>query len=277
MAKIETLVKDIQELLVSEKKHIEEVVVKFSQQVTQQLVTRLSDERAAPSLRLSNLGTPDRKLWYGINRPNLASPLSASTRLKFLYGDLLEELVLYLAEQSGHTVTDRQKTVELDGVRGHIDGLVDGELVDVKSASTYSFRKFRDGGLLSDDPFGYVTQLSSYGAALGLSRGHFLAVDKTLGHLTLDTHTFKSFSYQTLIDHKRQMLSWPQPPERCYTDEPDGKSGNRKLGVACSYCSFKSACWPGLRAFDYAGRPTFLTRVVREPRVRELSMSELPE
>jgi hypothetical protein len=275
MKSITTLVKDIQELLLSEKAHVEEVVQTFSASLSQQLVQRLANERSAPTLRLSNLGTPDRKLWYGINRPELGEKLSASTRLKFLYGDVLEELILYLAEQSGHTVADRQKEVTVNGVRGHIDGTVDGELVDVKSASSYSFRKFASGDLSSNDPFGYITQLSSYGFALGVPRGHFLVADKTLGHLTLDTHNFKTYNYSKLVDAKREMLAWPQPPERCYTDEVDGKSGNRKLGVACSYCAFKRACWPGLRAFDYAGRPVFLTRVLREPRVREMGWAEV--
>ena len=58
-------------------------------------------------------------------------------------------------------------------------------------------------------------------------------------------------------------------PERCYPDIPDGKSGNMKLSVPCSYCSFKEHCWPELRTFIYSNGPRYLTKVVRTPDVYE--------
>ena len=61
--------------------------------------------------------------------------------IAFLFGDIVEEVVLFLARAAGHEVTDEQKEIEINGVRGHIDGRVDGLPVDVKSASSYSYRK----------------------------------------------------------------------------------------------------------------------------------------
>jgi hypothetical protein len=231
---------------------------------------------------MSNLGTQcDRKLWYGINRPELSEPLPASVRLKFLFGDILEEVLLFLAKAAGHTVKGEQAEVTLAGVKGHIDGFVDGELVDCKSASSYAFRKFKDHGLEQDDPFGYLTQIDGYLTAssshpdlLNKTRAHFLAVDKQLGHITLDTYPKKIVDYDALVARKREMLSSTTPPPRGYNDEPEGASGNRKLGIACSYCAFKSVCWPGLRVFNYSRKPSFLTRVVREPKVPEMSLVE---
>jgi hypothetical protein len=277
MKTIKTLVSDIETLLVAEKAHVEEVVTKFGTDLADTLAGRLSRESGPASLRVSNLGTPDRKLWYAINRPDLRAPLPASTRLKFLYGDILEEVLLYLAEAAGHKVTDKQAEVSIHGVVGHIDAVIDGHLVDVKSASSFSFRKFKDGLKPADDGFGYLTQLGSYASALGHSSGSFLVADKTLGHVTLDTHEFPPRDLPAEIDRKREMLAQPLPPGRCYPDEPDGKSGNRKLGFQCSYCDFKRACWPGLRIFAYGGRPVFLTRVLREPRVQEMQWADLVE
>jgi hypothetical protein len=275
MKSIKTLVRDIQALLKNNGPFNKEAVDGFASALSTKIVERLGERKGKPSLRLSNLGTScNRKLWYSINRPELAEPLSASTRLKFLFGDILEEVLIFLSRASGHTVTREQEEVEVNGVRGHLDAFVDGELVDFKSASTYSFRKFRDGGLTSDDPFGYITQLGGYACGTSVRRGHFVVVDKTLGNLCLDTHDLPDTDYDKLIDDNREMLAWPQPPERGYKDEFDGKSGNRKLGVACSYCPFKSHCWPGLRAFNYAGRPVFLTKVERLPKVQELTLSE---
>lgn len=280
--KIETLVQDIRDRLTSSEPFEAETVETFSHNLAKKLANRLSDERSKPTLRMSNLGTKcDRKLWYSINKPELAEPISASARLKFLFGDILEEVLLFLAKASGHSVQSEQAEVSLHGVKGHIDAVVDGELLDCKSASSYGFRKFKDHGLEQDDPFGYLSQGDGYLTALSgdpavsnKSRFHFLAVDKQLGHLTLDTYSKRLTDYETLIESKKQMLAFPQAPRRGYDDEPDGSSGNRKLGLACSYCSFKSTCWPNLRAFNYARKPVFLTVVRKEPKVPEMTLQQ---
>jgi hypothetical protein len=270
MKKIDTLVDDIYDLFRNNVIFNKEDVVEFGRALGEKLANRISEEKGPPTLRLSNLGTPcSRKLWYSINCHQLAEPLSPATRLKFLFGDILEELLLFLARAAGHSVVDEQKTVEVNGVVGHIDAIVDGELVDCKSASTYSFNKFKDHTLGQDDAFGYLTQLGSYRSAVGGSRAHFLAIDKTLGHVTLDTWEDDGTDYSKLADDARTVLALPHPPERAYADVPEGKSGNRKLGVACSYCAFKDTCWPGLREYHYARGPVYLTHVAREPRVSE--------
>lgn len=86
-------------------------------------------------LRGSRIGTScGRKQWYDTNAPESAEDMDPHTLLKFLYGNILEEIILFLAEEAGHSVEKRQATVELDGIVGH-DAIIDGTLVDVKSAS----------------------------------------------------------------------------------------------------------------------------------------------
>ena len=269
---IDTLIPDIQERLTSGKPFDAETVSEFSKNLSAKLANRLAESRGRPTLRLSNVGTPcERKLWYSINTPEAAAPLSASTRLKFLFGDILEEVVLFLARASGHRVEREQEEVNVGDVKGHIDAVVDGELVDVKSASTYSFKKFKEGGLKTSDAFGYLHQLGAYLSAVGGKRGHFLAVDKTLGHLTLDTHEKTDIDYEAMVKAKQAMLAQSEPPPRAYQDEADGKSGNRKLGLACSYCPFSKTCWPGSRTFAYSRGPVTLTKVERLPDVPEIT------
>lgn len=268
MADIETLIPDIYSLFEKDVKIDKEVASAFGQKLGQVITARMSELRGRPTLRLSNLGTPcDRKLWYTIRAPELAEPLSAPTRIKFLIGDILEELVLFLSRLAGHSVTDEQKEVSVGGVPGHIDGKIDGVVSDVKSASPYSFMKFRNGLTEADDSFGYLTQLGTYVTAENGDRGAFVAIDKSQGNLTLDMHERPEIDYVERTRHAQQMLALPHPPERGYTDVPDGKSGNRKLGIVCSYCGHKSTCWPRLRQYNYARGPVYLTVVVREPRV----------
>ena len=40
-----------------------------------------------------------------------------------------------------------------------MDCKIDGVVTDVKSTSTFGFKKFKDGSLAFDDPFGYIAQI----------------------------------------------------------------------------------------------------------------------
>ena len=43
-----------------------------------------------------------------------------------------------------------------------MDCKIDGIVTDVKSASSFGFKKFKDGQLAIDDPFGYIDQIKAY-------------------------------------------------------------------------------------------------------------------
>lgn len=275
MKNISTLIPDMYKLLESGKVHID------AKSLADAISKRLSEDKGAAELRMSNVGTPcDRKLYYSIKHPELAEPLPAPARIKFLIGDITEEVVAAIAEQTpGHVVEGRQDTLELHGVKGHRDAVIDGVTVDIKSASSFAFQKFEEGLTPDKDAFGYLDQLNLYREAgandpVVKVRGEaaFLAVDKTLGKLVLDRHKSNGKDYASLISQKRGMLAEKVPPKRAYHPEPDGKSGNMKLGVACSYCPFKKECWKnsnggdGLRTFAYSTGPRFLTTVTREPK-----------
>jgi len=230
-----------------------------------------SSERSG--LRMSNLGTVcERKLWYQVNQPDKALPLEAYVKIKFLYGHLLEDLLLYLAKEAGHDVTGEQTELSLFGIIGHRDALIDGVLIDSKSASSYSFRNFEAGLRTPEDKFGYLTQLDLYihASPEQPTRGGFLVIDKTLGKICLDLHEKSGIDYETFVAKKIEMVSSRLPPEKHYEAEPYGKSGNMGLGIGCSYCDFRNHCWPGLRTFLYSSGPVFLTRVVKTPDVPEV-------
>lgn len=270
--RIDTLISDIFGFLTADEKKVSrEEVETFGKSLAEKLYDRFTRKQKF-SLRVSNLGTPcRRKLWYSANRPLAAEPLSGPNHLKFIFGDVIEELVLLLARLTGHTVSDEQAEVDIDGVRGHIDAVVDGRLVDVKSASTPSFNKFKAGLVPENDGFGYLGQLGSYAHGRSVDVASFLVVDKTLGNLTLDTHVFQDKDHAQEISEVREVLASAGPPDRHYQDKEFGKSGNRSLGFECNYCAFKRECWPGLRRFAYARGPVDLSVVVDEPAVPEIT------
>jgi len=241
-----------------------------------------ADTNSEPYLRMSAMGKPcKRSLWYSMNMKDQGEKFLPSTLLKFNYGDIIEALVLTLAKAAGHKVEGEQDTLYVEGIKGHRDAVIDGITIDVKSTSSYGYKKFLSGGLRDDDPFGYISQLSSYVYAgrdneveSHDSLGAFLAIDKQNGTICLDMYDFgpeldrKADEFAEI----KEMVKQPEPPERAFSDEPDGKSGNRKLCVNCSYCGFNKTCWPKARKFLYSNGPRFLTEVVREPRdtVREI-------
>lgn len=276
------LVQDIYRVLSEGCEVTDAEATEFGLEIAALIKARL-EERLSPgrefTLRMSNIGKGARQLWYE-SRHGSEEQLPPSTIFKFIYGDIIESLLLFLAAKSGHSVTNRQAEVVVKGIKGHIDGDIDGTTVDVKSASTYSFRKFADGTLIDNDPFGYVEQIAGYCKARGTD-GAFLVADKQNGHIT-----YLHFSREDLeaainveerIDYLKEMVGNENLPERCYDDEEEGKSGNRALAINCSYCSHKERCWAdsngglGLRTFLYSSGPKFLTKVAREPNVREVT------
>lgn len=269
---ISTLVEDIYDVFRNHTKPSDDDIMAFAFALAKIIGSKFGRKPFAASLWMSNVGSKcKRKLWYSVHAHEKAEPLPPAANLKFLFGDILEQLLVFLAKVAGHTVTDQQKSVEIDGVRGRLDGRIDGELVDIKSSSSFGMEKFRNGGLNQDDPFNYLSQLGTYAAVEGDSRAHFLVVDKQLGHVELSSYPFAGdIDIKKQIVEAKAVLASAAPPPRGFDDVKDGESGNRKLRTPCAYCSFKSECWPNLRTFIYSRGPVYLTRVALLPKVLEV-------
>ena len=274
MASINTLVSDIYRLLEEgTEEDTYEACLMFGQRLASLMYERLKPKEEKRTLRMSNIGKPDRMLWYECNPYVKKEEFNGPTYFKFLYGDVIEEVVLLLAEVSGHTVKDRQREVTVNGIVGHIDAVIDGVLVDVKSASPYSFKKFKDGTLKQDDPFAYITQLSGYLQGTKMDDGAYVAVDKQNGYITvMSLEDTDRVEINDRVEYIKEVVTAKDPPPRCFSPEPMGKSGNLKLPVGCSYCPFKLECWKdvGLRKFIYSTGPVWMTHVEKEPEVLEV-------
>jgi len=288
MKTVDTLVEDIYNLFSLDPIDMdEEEVDKHIDTFGEMLKVHIKDflyevPKDRKGLRLSAIGKPDRKIWLDVNSPLEEEQLKPSTRIKFLYGYILEELLLLCSTIAGHDVKDQQKEVHVDGVAGHQDSIIDGVLVDCKSASGFGFEKFRKNNLIEDDPFGYVAQISAYAQANGIDTAAFLAINKSTGEICLSKlHQMDMINAEARVKHLKNIVGKDSLPDKCYTDMPDGKSGNRSLAVGCVYCNYKQTCWAdsnqgkGLRVFKYAKGNKFLTQVVREPDVEEVYALEV--
>ena len=284
---LDTLVEDINNVLTGISSGIkpdvkEEQIDKFLENTKLALLDWLEPRKSSgKGLRMSIIGRPARQLWYD-NRVDKKQEIhDPSTQLKFLYGHMLEHLLLFLVEVSGHVVTDQQKKIVVEGVTGHMDCKIDGEVVDVKSASPMSFKKFKTGSLYDNDPFGYVAQLAGYEHNEPSSNGGLFAVDKSSGEIALfRPDELMKPNAEELIKSLKEKIKSEEPPEKCYQPIPHDKTGNYKLPVGCVYCSHKFTCHKdtnegrGLRVFKYANSNVYMTTVENTPRVEEITNNE---
>ena len=296
MAKVQDVEKDIYNKLDSAVVHepSPELAADYAMRIGGELAKATrprSSERGVGKLWASDLGEScHRKTYYKFCEPDKAAPLMGHTKFKFLYGNILEEAVLYLAEEAGHKVQYQQGRVEYDinadwKVSGRIDGVIDDVLLDVKSTSSFGYKKYEKEGLNKEnDSFGYLYQLGFYhhfGEFEGRDEDQagFLWIDKQNGHILYNDVTTQLPTKQDMIDRMNAKLKTVDiaiEPSRPFKAKPEGKSGNMKLDIKCAYCDFNKHCWrdanggKGLRTFLYNYGPQHLTEVVREPRVQEV-------
>lgn len=280
---IHQLIPDIQGLLKTKGWFDPELAREFSHEVQERLSGQFQGGEKTPSLRLSQMGPKCPKaLWHSVHTPREAEPLPPWAELKFSFGHIIEALAISLAKASGHEVTGEQDAVEVDGVVGHRDCIIDGCLVDVKSASSPSFKKFQDGSLAEKDSFGYLDQLDGYlvgshsDPLLRIKdRAYLLAIDKQLGHMCLYEHRLREQSIRQRIREYREVVNQSSPPAcQCGTETPD-ESGNTRLDVKSSYNPYKFSCFPHLRTFIYSKGPVYFTKVVKHPKYKGQPLLEI--
>ena len=283
MKKNETLEEDIYGLfnltpIERDEKEVDELIDKFGDMLKVHIKEFMySKPRDSGNLRLSGIGKPNRQIWYDVNTEATEEQLPPSTRIKFLYGYILEELLLLCASVAGHTVEAQQKEVSVEGVLGHQDAVIDGVLVDCKSASGFSFKKFESNTIAEDDPFGYIAQISAYSQANDINKAAFLVIDKSTGKICLTpVHAMEMINAGDRVKKIKKIVAGDTIPDRCYDSVPDGKSGNYKLPIGCVYCRHKTLCWSdanqgkGIRTFKYSNGKRYLVQVAKIPDVEEI-------
>lgn len=282
MAKtIDTLIPDIYSVIEGKGGWDKTITEYLSKGIAKTAESRFKEPQAPRRyLSLSSVGSKcKRKTWYRINKPDLAKPLSPQLLGLFFYGDLLELLILALARAAGHDVQGEQDRVDVYGIKGHRDAVIDGVTIDVKSASRYGMTKFEKHALKEDDPYGYISQLSSYVFAgrndplvTDKSRGAFLVVQKDTFKLCLDIYDFSEEieKKEQEIYNIKSVVDNSEPAERLEPELMSESSGNTKLGFTCKGCEFRDICWPEARVFEYSNGKEYLIDVKKKPRVQEL-------
>jgi len=185
-------------------------------------------------------------------------------------------LALTLAKAAGHRVEGEQDELVVDGIKGHRDAVIDGCLVDVKSATSFGVAKSRRN-FEESDSFGYLDQLDGY--VLGSAndplvtikdKGYLWFIDKTLGHMHVYEHTARPDRIRSKINRNKIIVEQSTAPACTCGTRERGQSGNIELDVRASYSAYKFCCFPSLRTFLYSDGPVYLTRVAKTPDVPEV-------
>jgi hypothetical protein len=196
------------------------------------------------------------------------TPESPSFKIKMTYGDMTEVIAVAILKSAGVDIVSLNQKTRLETPSGDLNGEfdlminIDGELSmwDIKSASKFAFeRKFSSYKYLKEgDSFGYVDQLWGYTLAErvkypDLKIGGWIVISKETGEMLVcpadpdDEDEYRRKLKATLerfleADDTNFKREFPDVPETFYKKP----TGNRKLGVTCSYCSFKYSCWETL-------------------------------
>ena len=226
-------------------------------------------QRRTFRLRMSNIGKPYCQLWFEKNKPDEALPRPNTFAIAMLIGDIVEAVLKGLMTEAGIEYGDSDNVVldiETGKISGSYDMVLDGAVVDIKSASDWSYKnKFESyESLKNSDAFGYVGQLAGYAKAAGLLPGGWLVLNKSTGdfkyvpaELDIDTELTKLKETHDRLE-KNEF-------ERCF--EPIAETFNRKetgntiLPKECSFCDFRKSCWPNL-----IERPSVMSKA-KEPRL----------
>ncbi len=250
-----------------------EIAQALSAEISLKLQTNFGPREDRKTLRLSKSGPICPKhLWHSVHTPELAEPLNPQAVVKFAYGHIIESMALALAKAADHEVTGEQDELTVLDIKGHRDCVIDGYIVDVKSCSKPMFDRIQRKALAYEDDFGYLDQLDGYmvGSAEDdlvrhKSVAFIWAIEKVTGAMCLYEHHLRYDHIVERLALHKAIVARSTPPACTCKEVKDGESGNLKLDVKGSYSPFKWVCKPGLRRFNYADGPHFLTRVVRHP------------
>ncbi len=247
-----------------------ELLTKFGEETKSALKKQFERTPREFKISMSNAGKPLCTLEY--EKEGLKD---SSNVIRNLYGDLAEDIVLFLLHASGiKVVSELQRvSIELDGIQvnGEYDvvlDLGDGPKVwDIKSASEWAFKnKFTDVNFeefVRDDYFGYVTQLMLYSEGLGIPAGGWIVFDKSSGEIGIvafpefqDQYRRSSIgvakhAINALSNNAKKEFVERSSISRTFTSTAETykrkPTGNYVLTMPCVLCHARWKCWPSLK------------------------------
>ena len=244
MKSIHTVIPDIYDVMKSKdySGDLSSIAMQAGREVEDAIKDAFTPYKENRGLRMSGIGRCERAQWYNY-KGHTPEPIKGEVYLTFLQGHVLEAVLVALVKLSGHEITEQQKKHTVEGINGSQDCTIDGELVDIKTASAWSWEnKFKETGI-DGDAFGYIKQLSAYGKTDSRKEGYFLALNKNKSTLKLCKQELEQDIDTYIVSLKEKMES-DTPPMRIANATTWNKAKTQeKLCMTCSFCGFKEDCY----------------------------------
>lgn len=213
------------------------------------------------TLRVSSLGKCLRMQAYSVLGYDKCTTPSPRLKMLFHFGDIIEANLIVLLQHAGVEVRDQQLEIECEGVKGHIDGSValdNNYLLEIKSMSDYSFKKFKSKGMV-DDGFGYVTQANTYAVEGGYDGIIWLAQNKNNSEIHDEVMDIDLELYDRTKDNIATLKACKDPSiflqyeveQELWYRKP---TGNYILPFQCSTCDFVHHCRGGCTKYERKGK-----------------------
>ena len=274
MKHISTLIQDVYNVATNDVWFDPEQSERYCRQLGHNINQSLAPREAVSGLRLSAMGERcPRALWASVHSPSLQAPFRPQTRIIFHYGHVIEQLAIALARAAGHTVEGEQDELQLNGILGHRDCIIDGCIVDVKSVTSKGMETFKSGRV-EEDIFlrSYLDQLDGYTVAsyddplvTNKEMAYIWAIDKQLGHMHLHEHRVRPNHIRQRVNDYKAIVASEVPPKCTCGTVFDRATGNTRLDVKASYNPFKRFCFPNHRTFIVKGKPISYSVVKTKP------------
>ena len=128
-------------------------------------------------------------MWYAHHKTP-AKPVDGRVIRLFRTGNIIEDAIINDLESIGIEVTDRQREVEIVNgdivLKGHIDGIINGQLLEIKSAAEKYFKQLLKVGYEKWNPK-YKAQAHVYMVLCELTECMVIVENKNDSTLYIET------------------------------------------------------------------------------------------
>lgn len=182
---------------------------------------RAGDNIPRQYLGLSEIGNKcPRWLWYAHhNTPS--KPVEGRIIRLFRTGNIIEDAIISDLESIDIEVTDRQREVVIVNgnitLKGHIDGIVSGQLLEIKSANEKYFKQLLKVGYEKWNPK-YKAQAHVYMVLCDLEECMVVVENKNDSNLYIETLKLDRDYVTKLLIDVFAAITLPEPPERICPD-----------------------------------------------------------
>jgi len=182
---------------------------------------RAGDNIPRQYLGLSEIGHKcPRWLWYAHHNTQ-SKPVEGRIIRLFRTGNIIEDAIISDLESIGIEVTDRQREVEIVNgdivLKGHIDGIVSGQLLEIKSAGEKYFKQLLKVGYEKWNPK-YKAQAHVYMVLCDLEECMVVVENKNDSNLYIETLKLDRDYVTKLLIDVFAAITLPEPPERICPD-----------------------------------------------------------